>query len=74
MNTSDEEPGVSVRIVLGRSRLSASEAGEMSGGDVVQLDRGAGDPLELYTGQRLVARGQAVVVGSRWGLRVTEIV
>lgn len=46
---------------------------ELGPGDVVQLDRGVSDPVDLIVGDKIVARGEVVLVSGNFGLRVTEV-
>ena len=46
---------------------------ELGSGDVVQLDRGVSDPVDLIVGDKIVARGEVVLVNGNFGLRVTEV-
>ena len=46
----------------------------MGEGYVIELDKLAGDPLDLYVNSRLIARGEAVMVGERFGIRLTDVV
>ena len=50
------------------------EIGELRSGSVIELDKYVQDPAELMLGDRVVARGEAVVVDGNYGLRVTEVV
>jgi flagellar motor switch protein FliN/FliY len=43
-------------------------------GSVLELDKASGEPLDLYVNNRLIARGEAVVIGERYGIRLTEVV
>ncbi|MEY2742489.1 MAG: hypothetical protein RIS21_857 [Planctomycetota bacterium] len=63
---------VSVRI--GAVRKTISEVLSLQPGSVIDLERPAGEPVDLFVNDRLVARGEVVVVGDRYGFRVTEIV
>ena len=63
-----------VTVRLGRARLPISELIEMGAGSIVELDRVAGEPLEVLVNNRLVARGEAVVINDKFGVRLTEIV
>lgn len=65
---------VTLRIELGRTRLCRHELPGLRTGAVVPLDKAAGDPVDVYADERLVARGEVVVVGNNLGVRVTEIV
>jgi flagellar motor switch protein FliN/FliY len=46
----------------------------MSGGYVIELDKLAGEPLDLYVNSRLIAKGEAVLVGDKFGIRLTDVV
>lgn len=61
-------------VELGHAHLSIGEVLQLAPGAVVQLDKMLGDPVELVIKERLVARGEVVVVDDRFGLRITEIV
>jgi len=61
-------------VELGRARLTIGEVMELGPGSVVQLDKMLGDPAEMMIKERLIARGEVVVVDDKFGLRVTEIV
>ncbi|HUN82958.1 MAG TPA: flagellar motor switch protein FliN [Terracidiphilus sp.] len=58
---------------FGRRELRLAEILEMGPGDVVELDRQVSDPVDLIVGDKIVARGQAVLVNGNFGLRVTEV-
>ncbi len=61
-------------VELGRTVLTVGEVLRLAPGSVVTLDRLLGDPVDLLVNDRLVARGEVVVVDGKFGLRVTEIV
>jgi flagellar motor switch protein FliN/FliY len=61
-------------VELGRARMSIQDLLNMSPGSVVELDKIAGEPLDLMVNGRLVARGEAVVVNDKFGVRITDIV
>lgn len=63
-----------VSVELGRTRISVKDLGELTQGSVVELDRLAGEPLDLYVGGKLIARGEAVVVNEKFGIRITDVV
>ena len=81
MTRGDDFPGLRrlldvplrLAVVLGRTRLSVDELVQLGDGDVVRLDRLAGEPLDVMLGGKVVARGEAVAVNGRLGLRLTEI-
>lgn len=58
---------------LGRARLSINDVLKLRPGSVVQLEKMLGDPVELMVKDRLIARGEVVVVDDRFGLRITEV-
>jgi len=58
---------------FGRRELRLGEILDMGPGDVVELDRQVSDPVDLIVGDRIVARGEVVLVNGNFGLRVTEV-
>jgi flagellar motor switch protein FliN/FliY len=62
-----------VRIELGRARMRIEEVLKLAAGAVVELDRLAGEPVDVYVSDRLVARGEVVVLNDNFAVRVTEI-
>ena len=63
-----------VTVRLGRARLPISELIKMGAGSIIELDRVAGEPLEVLVNDKLVARGEAVVINDKFGVRLTEII
>ena len=63
-----------IHVELGNRRMRVSELLDVTVGSVIDLDTAAGAPLGIYANQTLIAQGEAVVVGERYGVRVTEIV
>ncbi len=61
-------------VEVGRRTMTMGELVEVMPGTVVELDRPAGDQLDILANGKLVARGEAVVVGDRYGIRVMEVV
>jgi flagellar motor switch protein FliN/FliY len=61
-------------VELGRARMSIQDLLNMSPGSVIELDKIAGEPLDFLVNGRLVARGEAVVVNDKFGVRITDIV
>jgi flagellar motor switch protein FliN len=61
-------------VELGRTRMSIQELLALGPGSVVKLDKVAGEPLDIMINDRLVARGEAVVVNDKFGIRITDIV
>jgi flagellar motor switch protein FliN/FliY len=65
---------VRVSVVLGRAKIPVSSLLRMDIGTVVELDRQVGEAVEIYINERLVARGEIVLVENRLGVTMTEIV
>ena len=63
-----------VAVELGRTRLSVQDILSLGRGSVVQLDRLAGEPIDVFVGDRRFAEGEVVVVGEQFGIRITRIV
>jgi flagellar motor switch protein FliN/FliY len=65
---------VQVSAVLGRATMQVSQLLKLGRGAVVELDRKVGEAIDIYVNNRLVARGEVVVVDDRLGVTMTEIV
>jgi len=65
---------VQVSAVLGKANMQVSELLKLGRGAVVELDRKVGEAIDIYVNNRLVARGEIVVVDERLGVTLTEIV
>lgn len=63
-----------VKIELGRSRMLVEEVLRLSEGSVVELDKLAGDPVDVFVNNRLVARGEVLVLNDNFCVRINEIV
>lgn len=63
-----------VAVELGRTRMTVRQLLDLQNGSVVELDRMAGDVVDVYVNDRLLARGEVVVVDDKFGVRVTELV
>jgi len=63
-----------VKIELGRARMRIEDIARLADGAVVELDRAAGDPVDIFVNDRLVARGEVVVLNERFAVRLTEVV
>ncbi len=63
-----------VSVELGRCRMTIQDLLALGPGAVVELDTVAGEPLDVLINDRLVARGEAVVVNDKFGIRITDIV
>lgn len=65
---------MNVTVELGRTRLTVAEVLSLGPGSVIELDRIAGEPVDILVNDRLVARGEVVVVDENFGVRVVEVV
>jgi flagellar motor switch protein FliN/FliY len=65
---------VQVSAVLGKTRMEVSQLLKLGRGAVVELDRKVGEAIDIYVNNRLVARGEVVVVDERLGVTMTEII
>jgi flagellar motor switch protein FliN/FliY len=65
---------VQVQAVLGRATMQVSQLLKLGRGAVVELDRKVGEAIDIYVNNRLVARGEVVVVDERLGVTMTEII
>jgi flagellar motor switch protein FliN/FliY len=82
MNTAPEPPvnldvvldiPVKLAVELGTCHLPMREVLQLGPGSVVQLEKQADTPVDIYVNQKLVARGEVVVVEERFGIKVTEV-
>jgi flagellar motor switch protein FliN/FliY len=65
---------VQVSAVLGRSTMQVSQLLKLGRGAVVELDRKVGEAIDIYVNNRLIARGEVVIVDERLGVTMTEII
>ncbi len=65
---------VSLALEVGRAQMSIRDFLQLAPGSVVQLERPAGDALDVFVNNRLVAHGEVVMVNDRYGVRFTEAV
>lgn len=65
---------LSVSVELGRARMLVKDLLQLSQGAVVELEKLAGEPMEILVNGRLIARGEAVVVNDKFGVKLTDIV
>lgn len=63
-----------ISVEVGRSKILLRDLLKMGEGYVIELDKLAGEPLDLYVNSRLIARGEAVMVGDKFGIRLTDVV
>ncbi|MCB0361846.1 MAG: flagellar motor switch protein FliN [Bdellovibrionales bacterium] len=63
-----------VTVELGRTKMVVSELLNLGQGSVIELSKLAGEPMEVLVNDKLVARGEAVVVNEKFGVRLTDII
>ena len=66
--------GVELRVELGRTTKSLAQVAGISEGTIIELDRLAGEPVDLLAAGELIAKGEVVVIDEKFGVRVTEVV
>jgi flagellar motor switch protein FliN len=65
---------VTLAMEVGRARISIRKLMQLNQGSVVELDRAAGDPLDVFVNGTLVAHGEVVVVNDKFGIRLTDVI
>ncbi len=65
---------VQISVVLGKTSMQVQHLLKLGRGAVVELDRKVGEPVDIYVNNRLVARGEVVVVEDKIGVTMTEII
>jgi flagellar motor switch protein FliN len=65
---------LTVTVELGRSKMLINDLLQLGQGSVIELTKLVGEPLEVLVNQKLVARGEVVVVNEKFGVRLTDIV
>ena len=65
---------VQISVVLGKTNMQVQQLLKLGRGAVVELDRKVGEPVDIYVNNRLVARGEVVVVEDKIGVTMTEII
>ncbi len=63
-----------VSVEIGRCKIMLKDLLSMTEGYVIELEKLAGEPLDLYVNSRLIAHGEAVLVGDKFGIRLTDVV
>lgn len=63
-----------VTVQLGRTQMLVNDLLKLGQGSVIELEKMAGETLEILANQKLVARGEVVVINEKFGIRVTEII
>ena len=65
---------VTLSMEVGRSRISIRNLLQLNQGSVVELERAAGEPLDVYVNGTLIAHGEVVVVNEKFGIRLTDVI
>jgi len=65
---------MNVKIELGRTRMSIEDILSLGEGSIIELDRLAGDPVDVLVNDKLVARGEVMVLDNNFSVRITEII
>ncbi len=63
-----------VSVELGRARMLINDLLQLGQGSVIELTKMAGEPAEIYVNQKLIARGEVVVINEKLGVRMTDII
>jgi flagellar motor switch protein FliN/FliY len=65
---------IEVTVELGRSTMLVNELLQLGQGSVIELSKLAGETLEILANQKLIARGEVVVINDKYGVRLTEVI
>jgi flagellar motor switch protein FliN/FliY len=65
---------VTMAMEVGRTRISIRNLLQLNQGSVVELDRAAGEPLDVFANGTLVAHGEVVVINEKFGIRLTDVI
>jgi flagellar motor switch protein FliN/FliY len=63
-----------VRVELGRSKMLVNDLLQLGQGSIVELDKKVGDLIDIYVADKLLARGEVVVLEEKFGIRLTDII
>ena len=65
---------ITLTAILGRTKMAIADVLRLDAGSVIELDRDVGEPVDIFINDRLVARGEVVLVDDRLGITMSEIV
>lgn len=65
---------VTIGMEVGRTRVSIRNLLQLNQGSVIELDRAAGEPLDVFVNGTLVAHGEVVVINDKFGIRLTDVI
>ncbi|MEJ2137362.1 MAG: flagellar motor switch protein FliN [Desulfofustis sp.] len=63
-----------VSVEVGRCKILLKDLLEMGAGQIIELDKSTDEPLDLYVNSRLIARGKPVMVGDKFGIKLTDVI
>ena len=63
-----------ISVELGRTKMIVNDLLQLGQGSIIELNKPAGEPVEIYINNKLIARGEVVVVDEKFGIRVTDII
>ena len=69
-----KDVSLNVRVEVGRTKMYVQDILRLAAGSVVELERLTGDPLDIYVNDRLVARGEVLVINENFAIRITEVI
>ena len=61
-------------VELGKAKLLVNDLLQLGQGSIIELNKLAGEPLEVYINRKLIARGEVVVVNEKFGVRLTDVI
>lgn len=65
---------LSVTVELGKTEMIIDKMLQLGQGSVIELEKASGEPVEIYVNQKLLGKGEVIVVNDRFGVRITEII
>lgn len=65
---------LSLTVELGRSRILVRDLLQLGQGSIIELTKLAGEPMDIYVNNRIIARGEVVVVNEKFGIRLTDVI
>ena len=64
---------VEITLEIGRRRMKIADVLKLASGQTLELAKAAGEPLDIFVNGHLLGRGEAIVLGDRYGVRITEL-
>ncbi len=69
-----EKVQVQLMVVLGKTKKDLADVAQIGEGSIIELDRLAGEPVDLYAGDIIIAKGEVVVIDENFGIRISKLV